>query len=418
MKIRRGIKQPGIMRGRGSADNCLMWLLIICLYYFSYRYIFKYANTMTSPTYFDTPRAIQTAKYVICAGLLLPVFLTGIRRRNIIHKGTGKILLLIYLILQGMYSFVWIHSANCLILRLGLLTAFCICVAQPEFDYDSIDRIFYVYLIFCMVYEGIQIFLFFTKGRLPAIAHDTGSLTDVRFGGPIDDPLGFSLLLSFLIPYLFHRFEGLKRDLYCAVFVLFLLLTWTLTAIAALSGVYAAALFFRFLRKRKAKANYILLFLLLFLAALLFTGMYGQTFAESLYRTKISSIREHLAAFYISDLPIPAFLGLRPEPKVVESAVIRLLYNGGFLYAASFYTLGIYSAVIMHRMIRNVPESEKKRLPVYYGMFYYQICFMIASINLPYIHMFLNIMMYSLFLGMAFVHSRSYSSQAGERERF
>lgn len=55
-------------------SNWVAAALILYLFYYSYRYIFKYNAETTSPTYSDTPLAFQLGKYILLAIILIGIF--------------------------------------------------------------------------------------------------------------------------------------------------------------------------------------------------------------------------------------------------------------------------------------------------------------------------------------------------------
>lgn len=101
------------------------------------------------------------------------------------------------LIIQNVYIFFVSGDSDAVTMCCCLFLALLIGLSSEETELGAIDRIFSFFLHFSILYECVQIALYFLVGRLPALGYDTGVLTDVRFGGPWMRPMNLPCCLLF-----------------------------------------------------------------------------------------------------------------------------------------------------------------------------------------------------------------------------
>lgn len=200
-----------------------LWLYIfVCFFYLIYRYPFQINSSLTSPSYIDTPFSLMVGKYIIVSvifGLWFFLFLFSERNGNGFLLGKIKQInvgwlggalisffsiyvvwsLLLSLITKDTYfmesSFFWISA---------ILTLFL----QKDFDEEFVGKIGgFIKITAWLFLAGtlIQLILFISMNRLPALAYE-GTLS-IRFGSWLDDPNGYSFLLSlffFMLFFLSH----------------------------------------------------------------------------------------------------------------------------------------------------------------------------------------------------------------------
>lgn len=364
---------------KDKIDNIVFkCFMILFLFYYSYRYILQMNSDRTSPTYSNTPLAIQIFKYVIVFILILCLFLNNFQKK-IIKKNNFFIFCLAYETVYSLYSFFLTKKVN--ILFFGSMSGIIIMVYLLNLKIKFIDFNKYIcfYIFFTIIYEFIQIFLYIYQGRLPALGYATGNLSDVRFGGPWDDPNGFSILLSFLIPFSCCYFKKLKKYVIVSILILFLVLTWSLTGIFTFIMVLLFYGYGEFKKKgRKTKKKILNIFILSCIVIGIITFFLIDTDRLVLFITKkLESINIHLQAFKFQDLTILNFLGIKPNYVGVESGYIELVYTFGIVGCLSFIYISIYS-------IRNIKKKIKYNSnAIYIAMYCYMIAFLIANINLP-----------------------------------
>ena len=210
-------------------DNRLFWLgLILCTLYQSYRYPLQINSSGTSPTYSDTPLLLQAGKFLLAFPLMVMATYQCLQRSAPLRQwliGLGVLCLASYALFktfgdsQGRYleSSFW------------MLFALVLAWSADALRISALDRFFRYLLIFALGSTLVEVALFVTVGRLPALAF-AGSFS-VRFGGFLDDPNGFAALLFLLLGWSYVRYKGAARLLVLGSIVFALLLTQSWTAI-------------------------------------------------------------------------------------------------------------------------------------------------------------------------------------------
>lgn len=382
-------------------------LLILYLFYYSYRYILQYNSTVTSPTYEDTPLFFQAAKFAFLFVLVVFLFYS-LRNSKIYKKDIVPFVLIVLLMCQSLYSFFVTQNIGDLTFILLLSPGLLIILTNERPNIDILDNICLVFLNFSLIYEIIQITLYLATDRLPALAYDTGVFTDVRFGGPWDDPNGFSVLLLFLIPYAFLKFRSVKRFFYVAVLVLCLAITWSLTGIATFC-ILLAIFFLKFLIKNKKNALRVIIWISFAVFMFLICGIFLYFFAfdkiVDFFNGKIGSIMGHLDSFDLSKVSALTFVGLVPENRDMESGLMLLIMHGGIFHLIFFYALGVMTVSRCKKILKFCEKTDRNR-PMFVGMYSYTIGFLIANINLPMSYMFSNLGIYVLFMAICINYER------------
>ena len=199
------------MKKEKSVQNLIIFAYFIFNIYYFYRYLFQYNSEITSPTYSNSPLGFQVAKYVIAIGILSLLF----------------VLLFVNNVIDSVKINVRVPE---LLMILCILFCFIKSVQQSDFDYfikyflfmlvaygvifiqnDSFEKRFIkinkIIFYYHLVYSLLQILLFVSVGRLPALAYRAGL---VRFGGGWDDPNAFALYLIIPYTYLLNLILGPK----------------------------------------------------------------------------------------------------------------------------------------------------------------------------------------------------------------
>lgn len=398
-------------------SNIFNLTLIIFLFYYSYRYIFKYNSETTSPTYSNTPFLFQIGKYVLLAILifiiLIYVFLSELssKRSRGISKFAKKrnltkiiyIISMFILLLIQIYQFVFFKSNNNLTFIMCFTPVFLIYCFVNKINISKTEKIFEFFLNFTIVYEFIQLLLYFTIDRLPALGYATGILTDVRFGGAWDDPNGFAILLSFYFPYVFTKYKGYKKYIYTLILFLMLMLTWSLTGIACLITTFIIyKLYLLFKNSTDVKRSLIKLCLGIILFCLILLLFFKSSFGKYYIESKMGSILLHLEGFKLDDLSMSILLGFGSIDKFSEVGYVKLLYQGGIFNLVLVLFLGI-SSIVMLLKLSTSNYISKNMKPFYLGILFYQLSFMISMLNLPLIYSFSNVGIFFIFILISFI---------------
>ncbi len=369
----------------------------VYLYYYSYRYILKYNSTTTSPTYSDTPTIFKLAKYLIIILLLIIFILYAIKKKiKIRGKKMLTLAVMLILIVQELYCFIVARGSDQLMFAICLLPPFLMILFNSKIDAKMLDKTFEIFVYIALAYEFVQIILYITTGRLPALAYDTGVITDVRFGSVWDDPNGFGIFLLFLIPYSVLKFKGLKKIFITIALIGMLALTWSLTAF--LSAIIVGILSISISILKDTKRNFIVYLITIIVIIIGFIACLLKIDSiVTLYENKIGSISEHLESFRFENFTIYQLLGVIPSGADMESGAVRLIYIGGVIHFILFYVLSIFSLVKLRMISKNSNYSR-----IYLPAFWFMIAFLIASFNLPTMYNFSLFGIYCIFLGIAF----------------
>lgn len=385
-------------------NRCVILITALFLFYYSYRYILKYNSETTSPTYSDTPALFKYLKYALLFILIISLILSVIFKKIKIKLEPVSVLLLVIL-LETTYFAVICHSINSIIFFVFMFLITIIYIFGAKIDERSIDKLMNIYLYFTIIYEALQLFLYFSTGRLPALAYQTGILSDVRFGGAIDDPNGFGILLSFFIPFVFIKHKGMKRFILLTILLVFLLLTWSLTAIFSFGAAVFLYLAYKFFKENRLNTKSVTVLLVVFVLIITILALYlKSSFIKGFLERKSASIVQHMDGFIqLKNTEILTILGIKPNEIVVESGLVRIINYGGILLAITFYSLGFYAISRANYLAKH--STKFKYLYKSFG--FYLGAFIIASINLPMIDSFINFGFYSIIIGICLANYKA-----------
>lgn len=372
--------------------------LFVYLFYYSYRYILQYNAETTSPTYSDTPFMFQLMKYLLLVVVILMMIISFINSNKRMKITPLSILILFFMIMQ-VYQFLMSRSTIMLTMLISFIPCFLLITYDEKINMKSLEKMMSVFMYFTIIYEFVQIFLYFYNGRLPALAYPTGVITDVRFGGSIDDPNGFSLILSFYIPYVYKKFTGFKKWLHVFVLLLMLTITWSVTGIASFLAVWFIYRCYYCKHNDKKIWPYLLGVSLLAIAGcvILFTTSFGKTFIAN----KMGSALDHFKSYDFNEMTLKTFIGLNPIDSGSEAGFVRLIYAGGILNLILFLAFTIIS-------IKNLNDkcNEEDSNPVYLGMLFYQSTMLVSMINLPMQYSFTTGGLFTTFFAISVLNKR------------
>ena len=384
-------------------NKCLVLFTALFLFYYSYRYLFKYNSETTSPTYQNTPTLFKLLKYVLLAIVILMLLMSVVFKK--VKIKLDAIMCVLILLNLNMFFVVCIcHSINSIIFLIFLMIVTIFYIFGTNISLVEIKKVLDIYLYFAIVYELIQLVLYYSVGRLPALAYPTGNLTDVRFGGPIDDPNGFGILLSFFISYVFYEFKGKKRIAFVSILLLFLILTWSLTAIGTLITLFLGLLLYKFFKKNRLNKKTVLSIIsvaIVFIAGVIICTQ--STFFSEFIKSKSKSISQHLNSLdQLKSIDLATFSGVKPQEIIVESGAVRIINYGGIIFTVLFYTLCAFGVKNAIYLVKNSAQYNS----LYKGCVFYILAFVIASINLPMIYSFVCFGFLVIVLSICFVNAR------------
>lgn len=389
-----GIGERSKVLGARQASLLTTAMLLIMLYFLAYRYPFQINNSVTSPTYADTPAWLSAAKYVL---LIIVAVVVSARYNTILTRavpsdiqigysiesrnaGTLTMLLLaggLWIVLKGAIL------SSTAVVEVGffwLLTAIWLTRVRT-FSRKSVERTLICFAVVAIMVEAAQYSLFLMSGRLPALAYD-GTLS-IRFGSVWDDPNGYAFVVSLLMPVCWLSVKKALRVPIQFALLVTLLLTQSLTGISCVLFGLAFARIVALSRRSPVG-------MLVFGFAGLIVAFVAAWFAlaspaiQQVLRLKQNSIDAHLDDLSRVDqigLTELAGLSLRSvSPQ--ESGFIFLITNLGVLgvvFFLSFCIWAVRSALIL---------TSRSPAPLWEGSLAFLVAVIIGNFNLPLIAVF------------------------------
>ena len=362
------------------------YMLILFLFYYSYRYILQVNAVCTSPTYSDTPLFWRMLKYILFMPLLM--LLGAQTYLRIIYRRSNELIAYLLFFLVGLhfyYTFAGLYEGLATELFVRTLTVIVIfssvlfCIGGNfKVDVESLGKIFDVYFIYAISYNFVQIFLYFSVGRLPALAYATGNLMHVRFGGNWDDPNTWPMIMAFYFPYVITRYKGLLKWFFAVICPVFTLMAWSGTGVITFA---AASIMFFFLRFKDSRLINVFMTMSLVVGiflALNYTNI--KTLFDTYVEAKKGSVSGHAASWTTEGLDPITLLGLYPYFLGGESGFMRLLRAGGIPAVLALY--GLMFIAVKRLLTLSNHASSRKEKAVYYGMIAYVISFGLNMLNL------------------------------------
>jgi hypothetical protein len=364
-------------QGKG---NRVFWLsLFFCTVYLSYRYPLQINSSGTSPTYSDTPVALQAGKFL----LAVPLFVIAASRclRNACPQRQWLVTLgVLFLSSYSLVKILGDNNSKYLEASFWMLFAFLLAWGTDAVRISAIDRYLRYLLIYALGSTLIEVVLFVVFGRLPALAF--GETFLIRFGGFLDDPNGFGAILFLLMGWSYGRFKGRTRFFIVGSIVISLLLTQSWTAI----GFFTAIFLLWVLTGVSKRPVSVLLaigafsWLILFLAQKVPPSTV-RSFVDML-ETKQGSIEGHSMSWgpLISNWDSWVLLGGATYDPY-ESWWAGAPINFGVPWILVF--LGLIAKLIMS-LGSGLSRAGGEARPIYLGFFLFGSYFVIGSLNLPF----------------------------------
>ena len=182
----------------------------VAVLYDAYRYPLRINDTSTSPTYRNTPLALQAGKYAILAVLAVVLLGVALRDRREFARVRGGDLFLLglgsYAVLRAGLAGVSAHSTASLHVVLPLVSGIPFAVAGASWVLAKPGRST-AFVQAAAAFGGavvvlhalvnlVEVGLWAATGRLPALGYRHGL---VRFGGIWDDPNGTAAFSAFVV---------------------------------------------------------------------------------------------------------------------------------------------------------------------------------------------------------------------------
>lgn len=400
-------------------------------------------------TYTDTPLNMQAAKYVVFILIILLYFLWGILRKRFSGdiKTIERISLVVYAILICYPVLLFIFNPKPYFIE----TAIFFIMLIPALAYKPVDisvkslsNQFIIFIWISIVWEIMQIALYHLAGRLPALAWATAA--SVRYGSIWDDPNGYAVFMSFMIPFVYFRYyrqpwlmAGLE-----GILLVFLILTQSMTGMAALCLSLLMGGGILILGRAADKKTLLGLLAVVPIFLLMITFYYfSSPLPADVMEEKSQSIEGHKAAWlvmqdYLSgegSLSASKPNELRPwrQNRILkqlgdrvtiparwfvqtESGYVNIVINIGWFYLLIYLMAGFLGLIMLYQVLLH--EYSGPGLDLFYAAYFFIIGYFLALLNLPLEEIFpINILMVvSLLIGhVAWVKRKEflYSSLQG-----
>jgi hypothetical protein len=388
-----------VPRPPGYLGRFLALALLLGFYYTSYRYPLQINSTDTSPTYSDTPAWLALGKYLLLMGLLGWLVL-----RRMLAREEWRIRNLPALpavaFLAAFPVAVGLMAREPRFVEVGfffLPPLLLLFLGWERLRVEPLNRILDVTVVLAVVINAVQVILFFTVGRLPALAYQES--ISVRFGSFLDDPNGFGILLAWLLPFTWYRFRGAPRVVLVTLLVLSLVLTQSLTAVAAAVLVLVLFAALAALRRVEALGQLVAAAAVVAAVSAVILVRFGDTLGE-LYRTftltKTGSIEGHAEGLnYLWRLEPLQALGLQPQVgSFIESGYVFLAVSFGLPFVLVFLAVG---AVAVWRYLQWFQEAEDAEVRAFTaGALGFLVAVYAGNVNLP----LNNVFPINLFVGL------------------
>lgn len=339
----------------GPTSRLSVLFLLTALYYLSYRYPLQINSSGTSPTYADTPPAFQVAKYVIWAALVFLLLLHNLATLGSVERRRVHPVLILTLgllglwpIIQGaLYSDIGIFESGIYFLFPLVLLLF----GAARVDPFRISRTIFIFAIVAISVEVIQLVLFLSVGRLPALAY--AGTYSVRFGSIWDDPNGFGFVIALLIPFgaIYLRRWRSRLTLLAALIGL-LVLTQSITAIT--SSLVASLMVWFFHLRTSAGRLVAAIYGVAIIAIAIGFAVGTSGFFQVFFRYKTASVSGHLSSFDpLRNAGLAEIIGWAPTSGHGESGYLNMLLGSGIVFVIAYALLLL---VIVARGLRRMSE--------------------------------------------------------------
>lgn len=402
------------------------------VYYF-HRWVFRYSNDGTSPTYTNTPFAWQAGKYVllVVAACVMWSWVTWSARSNrpwwhIPYRSTARFAP----ILTGLtaYSLVILAQATpgmSSVRELVPMIFFVpiillLPVAPLTTEGLTVYRNVGVALIgYHVMFTAVQVSYYLVNDRLPALAY-SGSL--VRFGGGLDDPNGFGVMVVLPILLTVTMWRDFRRKWLASGFLsVLLVLLFLALSFSAVAGCLAGLLALAPITRRPR-----LLVGVLITAGVTTMLALSSSYMRGVIRDKSKSARSRFdfgggsragLTDFLGDLTVPRLLFGAPRDNVTsENSYVKVLANFGIIGLAALVILVVIAfrrSLAAAREARGRDQLTTSRL--FEALAAYIVAFSVAGLGVPYFLVFPANMLFWLVAMLAALGQQIFARQSMPR---
>lgn len=393
-----------------SMERRIAWFVALVfaasnLYYF-HRWVFRFSNDDTSPTYTDTPFSWQFGKYVLvalaAAGMWVWVWAavreTG-RWCRLTYRPTAGFAPTLALLSLYTAIVVAIHAGAAHVRELASMIFFVpVVLLLPLCTLSAVSIKIYrnvglVLIGYHAMFTAVQVIAYVSLDRTPALGYRGGL---VRFGGGLDDPngLGIMIVLPILVTIaMWGEFRRRWRAVaLAATLVVLLCLPLSFSTFAGCAaGVITLAVITRRLRFLGITAIAAGVVLVLILFSEYVRDIIDEKSTSALGRFNFGSVgnRPGLTDF-LSDLTVGRLLFGAPLDDVQsEIAYVRALANLGAIGLAGIVALVVIAwtrAMAAAHSAHEAGDAATGRL--FQALAAYVVAFAVGSLGIPYFEVF------------------------------
>ncbi len=377
--------------------------LYIAQFYYSYRYILRVNSTTTSPTYGHTSIFEEVMKYVITIIFFLIFIIIIFISQKYKDKykkifSVKSVRIIFYTIILAIFYFVFDiiiqHGISIHLIKTSVpydymfkfLIFIPVIFISPIIFMDNASirywmKFLYVSMLFQFLYTLIQLGLFMTIHRYPALGYPGGS---VRFGGGWDDPNGVSLFYALFLVFLV--FEDKLRASYKYIMILItIFLIYLALSFTALILIFLFCIFLLFIKKYKQSIFIIASLIAIFLISLMIPNYFKNNFLFK-YRSAGVHINEIIKFSHSSSGHFTLIHKIFGGNVIVfmENFYRQLYHNFGII---GFILLAIPLCYLLYIYFRKI-QLQKKTDFFSFSAFIFIIIFGIGNLGLPYFEIF------------------------------
>jgi hypothetical protein len=373
------------------------------VYYF-HRWAFRFSSANTSSTYTDTPDAWKLGKYVLMALVIVGLWTWLVLRAGIGRQHLSRLLdrgvrwPLAFFLYAGTVTAMGLTQADEARQLLPwffflpvVLAIPVVWTGRPPFD---VWRKFGIGLVaYHVMFLTLQVVGYFVFDKVPALSYRGGLL---RFGGGLDDPNGFAMLVVLPLLLTVTLWRSFSRTLFAAaVAAMFLVMLVVPSSFSALIGCVAGLASLAVIMRRPR----ILLDVVAGVSVAVFAALLVPYVRDTLSR-KSESARGRFdfdgsgtgngIGDYISDLTVAGFLFGSPNSRLSSENAYVLAFS-----AFGVIGLGLLLAAIAGAIRRGVLTARRARdadaltiARTYEALSAYLVAFCVASLGVPFFDVF------------------------------
>lgn len=376
------------------------------LYYF-HRWAFRYSSSGTSPTYADTPFTWQVGKYVllVAAAVAMWAWVVWNGRAagpwwHVPYRSTGRFAAILagVTVYAGVVVAVAVRGAPNVRELVSMVFFVPIVLLLPVGSMTSVSFRIYrnvglALVGYHVVFTAVQVSFYLVADRLPALAYAGGL---VRFGGGLDDPNGFGIMvvLPILLTVTLWADFGRRWWAFGLLAVLLGLLFLPLS-FSAIAGCAAGLLALAPITRRPK----VLIGVLAAAGATLLLGL-TSSYIRGVVEAKSKSAWSRLdfdgtrrrpgISDFLGDLTVPRFLFGAPRDDVVtEIGYLSLFANFGVVGLVAVIVLMVIAFRRALATARGARESGQLTMArLFEALAAFIVAFGVASFGIPYFGVF------------------------------